>query len=200
MRDQARALVWPRRTAVWHRRNRDDHPAAILHRFDPVAQHLGLRTGLPRVRHRLDGGGVIAFDDAETGGDAGRQHEAVIGQRLAFGQADGAGIRVDPGRAVGDDVDPVGVAQAVVAHVHGRQRVHARDHRVAHRTGDVSGAAFDQRDVEARIGAAKIPGAGRAAETAAHDDDAARGARLLREEARRSGEAAERAGRERRGE
>ena len=120
VRDQADALIRPRRAPEWQRGNRDDHRAAIFHRLYLIAQQLGLRAGLPSMGHHLHRRLCIAFDGIETGSNTGRKNKTVIAEGLTFSEADRTGIGVDPGRPVGNNINIVTVPQAGIIHCHGR--------------------------------------------------------------------------------
>ena len=103
VRDHAGALVRARRAAVGVAGHRHDDDAAVVHRLELLHQQQRLRAGLPGVRHDLGRRGRIAFDGAVVEVDAGRQHEPVVGQRLAAGERDALLAGIDRRRRVVDD-------------------------------------------------------------------------------------------------
>ena len=173
VRDQAGAFIRAGRTAIGIRRCRHDHQAAIRHRLKLASQQQGLRAGLPGVRHAFGSGLVVAGQRAPGDVDAGRQDQAVVRQDGAVAQGDAARRGIDRrgfglyhANALGRDC---GVGEALRGDV-----AKSGDHLVAERAGGELRVGFDQRDVEARIGATQEPRGGGAAETAAHHDDTRR--------------------------
>ena len=127
------------------------------------------------MRHALGGGLVIARQRVPADIDAGRDDQPVIRQARAVGERDGAGLRIDRGRALRGQFDPGG-AQLVVAELLVAQIAQPGDHEIAERAGGVFGIRLDQRHGETRVEALQGAGAGRAGKAAADHDDPRRGA------------------------
>src|SRR3990170_2440026 len=77
--------------------------------------------------------------------------------------------RIDRGHGVVHDVDAVLLAQRVVAVRDGLHRAEAADYVIAERAGDELQVRLDQRYRDARVAAAQVLRARRAAEPAADD-------------------------------
>ena len=149
MRNHARALIRPGRAAVGVRRHRHDDDAAVRHGLELAHEELRLRAGLPGVRHDLGGFRRIALDGAVAQVDAGRQHEAVAGQRRAAGERDRLLRRVDADGAVVGDRDAE-AAQPVVGVLQGGERAEAAEVMIGVKAARVDRLRLDERHVELR--------------------------------------------------
>ena len=98
VRDHAGALVGTGRTARRIGRRDDGDDTVIGHGGNLLAQQFVLRRVRgPGVRRLRRGGFAVTFDRVELQLDAGREHEAVVGQGVAGRQRDAARLRVDGG-------------------------------------------------------------------------------------------------------
>ena len=118
------------------------------------------------------GGGsfVIAGQGIKSQVDAGRQHEVVIGKRMAIGQRDGARLRIDLRGGLRND-GHAACGDPVIAELLGRQIPHARDHLVTERAGGKGLIWLDQAHLKFWIELSQRPRAARTAEPAADHDD-----------------------------
>src|SRR5829696_8120678 len=170
MGDEARALIRAGWAAEGVRRRRDDDRAAILHGVELTAQEERLRAGLPGMRHRLSGVFGVAGERVEAEIDAGREHEAVVGEPRAVAERDLAPAGIDCGGRLDRDLDAV-LAQAVVAELLLGKLAQAGDDAVAERAGREGRARLDERHGGTRQVAFHGAGAGRAGKAAADHDD-----------------------------
>ena len=116
VRDQRSALVGAGRTTERIRRGDDQENPAILHAFELPPQELGLRPGIPGMRHDLGRGLVVALDGAEFEGDARGEHEPVVGELAAALESDRLRHRIDGRREIVDDFDAVSLRQRSHSH------------------------------------------------------------------------------------
>ena len=125
----------------------------------------------------LDGGGfVIAGQGIKAQVDTGRQHQAVVGERIAIGQGDGARLRIDLRGSLGND-GHASRGDLVIGELLRRQFAHARDHLVTERTGGKGLIWLDQADLKFWIKLPQRPRAAGTAEAAADHGDTRRALR-----------------------
>ena len=124
-----------------------------------------------RLVERLHADGPLGqLGVSEVGvGAAGRQHQGVVGDRVAAGHREPAGVEVDGGDSGLAEADVAGAAEHRPERVGDVGRVEQRGgHLVQQRREQVVVAGVEQEDVDVR--AVERPGAGQAAEAAADDD------------------------------
>ena len=169
--DQAGALVGSGRTAVGRARDVHCEHAAIGHGLELLAQQHGLRASLPGVRDAF----LVALESADPPRqevDAGRQHEAVPGNRAMFGRGDRLLVDVDRGGFVGDQLHAPLRLQVFVADRDVFELLDAADDEVRDRARHEGGVALDEGDVDRAVAPhAQVLRRGCAAVAAAHDDD-----------------------------
>ena len=107
MRDEAGAFVGSRRAAEGVGGCRDHHQTTIVHGLELLAQQQGLLAGLPGVRHLCSGRFIVTLQRVETQIDAGGQHQPVVAERPAVGEAYGASCRIDGRCRLGTTVTPL---------------------------------------------------------------------------------------------
>ena len=147
MREHRDALVGSGRAAIGIGR-RDHHDGvAVLQRVELLDQELGLRSGLPGVRHDLRGRFRIAGHRVELDVDPGRDHEAVIGNALAAREHDLALVAIDRSRGLVHELHPL-LAHLVVAMGDRLERAVAADIDVREEAGGELLLRLDQRDVD----------------------------------------------------
>ena len=169
--DQARPLVGAGRAAERIGRRRDDDGAAVLHRFELAPQQQRLLARAPGMRHALGRRLGISGQPIPADVDAGRQHQAVVGEPRAVGQRDGAALRIDGGSR--RDVDGDLGGDLVVAELLLLEVAQPGNDAVAERAGGECRVRFDQRHIDARVDPLDEAGAACSAETAAHHHHAA---------------------------
>jgi hypothetical protein len=139
--------------------------------FQLLAQHDGLRIGLPGVRHFFHRGGIVALHFFQAEIDAGGDHKAIIGDR-SLGGRDRLGGRVDGGDFSLHDLDAVIGGKLVVLD---GQRIEvgkdAADVQIAERARDEMVIALDHDDFNALVHHANVLGSDGAAVAAADHDD-----------------------------
>ncbi len=172
---QRGALVRAGRAAVGGLGHRDGEHPAVAHGLDLLAQRHGFRAGfhgneqLARFIRSFQ-----SLDRIEHQIDAGRDHELVVLQRVAVGELDGVGGRVDAFHHAFDPFHAVAVAQRVVGGGDVLHRLGAGDDQIGNRAGDEGIARIDHRHLD---GVARpvtdVFGRSRAAITGADDDDLA---------------------------
>ncbi len=126
------------------------------------------------MRHALGGGFDVAGQAVPADVDARRQHQPVIGQPAGVADDHRAGVGIDASRRLEGDLD--GAFELLVVELLRLEIAQSGDDVVAERAGGEGVAGLDQRHRDARIDVLERAGAGRAGESAAHDDDAAAGA------------------------
>jgi hypothetical protein len=120
------------------------------------------------MRHEFRRALVVAGKGVEAEIHARREHQAIVGEGRAVGEGKAAGGGVDVGSRLDHKGDALRLERVVDERL-GLHRPQARDHRIAHRAGNVGGALLDEGDGEA--GAAELAGAGRPREAPADDHD-----------------------------
>ncbi len=176
MRDLAGALIRPGRAAVRLQRDGQRVHAAVRHGLQLLAQRHGLRAGLPGVQHLVLRAGLVhAGQLVPHEVDAGREHQAVIGQRAAAGQAHLALVGVDGGYPILDDLDAVAPDQVVVGRGDVGHLLAAAQHQVGDGARDKGVVGLDQGhlDLPVRPHADVLGGGGAAVAAADHDHLAA---------------------------
>ncbi len=131
------------------------------------------------MRHFGGGGFVIAGQGVEAQVDAGRQHQAVVGEGIAVGQSDNARLRVDFCGGLRNDGHACG-GNPVIGELLHRQFPQSRDHFIAERAGGKHLIWLDQRHLQFCIKLPQRPGTTCAAKTAADHDDSGRALRKRR--------------------
>jgi len=172
MRHLTGALVGAGRAAVGCQRDADGIHTAVGHGLELFAQRQGLGAGLPCVQHPVLRAGLLhAGQRVPHEVHAGREHQAVVGQRLATGEAHLALVGVDGGGPVARDLHAVAPGQIVVGRGDVGHLLAAAQHQVGQRAGDKAVIGFDQRDLDAPLGPhADVLGGGGAAIAPADDD------------------------------
>ena len=151
MREHGGALIRPGRAAIGIGRRDHHDQRAVVERIEPLHQQLGLRAGLPGMRHGLRRRFRIAGHRIPLEVDAGRDHQPVIGDALLADHdlllvaVDGARARRHDAHAllahlvvvVGDRLERAVAADIEVREEAGREVADRLDHGDVDRTGRV---------------------------------------------------------------
>jgi hypothetical protein len=97
MGDQARALVRAWWAAIGVCRDSDHNEPAILHGRELPAQQIGLRSGLPGMRHALGRSRAVTRQRIPAEVYTGRQYQPVIGDARSLRRGRSVRLRIDTG-------------------------------------------------------------------------------------------------------
>ena len=168
----AGAFVRTGRAAVGRFGNDDRKNAAVRHGFQLAPQRDGLRPGLPGLQDAAGLTGGLQVPDAVPHEiDARGEHQSVIGQGVAAGEAHRFLGRVDRGHRVLHQLHAVPARQVVVGHGDVADLLDAADNQVGDRTRHEALVRFDQRDFDLALAPHPQVLGRRGAAVAAADND-----------------------------